>query len=119
MAFSTFQVQEYKDNLIKKAEELILTGFPEKIVQLNELLATPKFAERNFSDVYQSLNIPIPDPIDFTEAGGGDGDGPANKRARLELTNVVGTKVLALPSGKVDCNTEICELISVVKPVGG
>lgn len=48
-----FQVQEYKDELIKKAETLIMTGFPEKIVQLNEILETSMFADRNFHDVYQ------------------------------------------------------------------
>lgn len=47
------QVKEYKDELISKAEALITTGFPEKIVQLNELLATQMFADRNFHDVYQ------------------------------------------------------------------
>lgn len=46
-------MKEYKDELIKKAETLITTGFPEKIVQLNELLATQMFADRNFQDVYQ------------------------------------------------------------------
>lgn len=30
-----------------------MTGFPEKIVQLNEILETPMFADRNFQDVYQ------------------------------------------------------------------
>lgn len=49
----SLQVQEYKDELIKKAETLIMTGFPEKIVQLNEILETPMFADRNFQDVYQ------------------------------------------------------------------
>lgn len=46
-------MKEYKDELISKAEALITTGFPEKIVQLNELLATQMFADRNFHDVYQ------------------------------------------------------------------
>lgn len=46
-------MKEYKDELISKAEALITTGFPEKIVQLNELLATQMFADRNFDDVYQ------------------------------------------------------------------
>lgn len=56
----SFQVQEYKDGLIKKAETLIMTGFPEKIVQLNEILETPMFADRNFHDVYQvSVTIAI------------------------------------------------------------
>lgn len=113
------KVQEYKDTLIKKAEELIIKGFPEKIVKLNDLLATPEFAERNFTDVYQDLNIPVPDPIDLNSVEGekADSDEPGAKRARLDLSSVSGTKVMALPNGRVHCNTPICDLIKVVKPV--
>lgn len=113
------KVQDYKDNLIKKAEELIIKGFPEKIVKLNDLLATPEFSERNFTDVYQDLNIPVPDPIDLNNAEGEktDSDEPGAKRARMDLCSVSGTKVMALPSGRVQCNTPICDLIKVVKPV--
>lgn len=113
------KVQEYKDTLIKKAEELIIKGFPEKIVKLNELLSTPEFAERNFTDVYQDLNIPVPDPIDLNNPEGekADAEEPAAKRARVDLSSVSGTKVMALPNGRVQCNTPICDLIKVVKPV--
>lgn len=116
---TTQKVQEYKDTLIKKAEELIIKGFPEKIVKLNDLLATPEFAERNFTDVYQDLNIPVPDPIDLnnTEGEKADSEEPAAKRARVDLSSVSGTKVMALPNGRVQCNTPICDLIKVVKPV--
>lgn len=51
--FKIMQVQEYKDGLIKKAEALITVGFPEKIVQLNELLETQMFSKRDFHDVHQ------------------------------------------------------------------
>lgn len=116
---TTQKVQEYKDTLIKKAEELIIKGFPEKIVKLNDLLATPEFAERNFTDVYQDLNIPVPDPIDLnnTEGEKADVEEPAAKRARVDLSSVSGTRVMALPNGRVQCNTPICDLIKVVKPV--
>lgn len=46
-------MQEYKDSLIKKAENLIITGFPEKIVKLNELLETALFADRDFAEMHQ------------------------------------------------------------------
>lgn len=116
---TTQKVQDYKDTLIKKAEELIIKGFPEKIVELNDLLATPEFAERNFTDVYQDLNIPVPDPIDLNNIEGekADSEEPASKRARVDLSSVSGTKVMALPNGRVQCNTPICDLIRVVKPV--
>lgn len=123
------QVQDYKDSLIKKAEQLIIQGFPEKIVELNELLDTPMFSERNFTEVHQDLNIPVPDPILVSNNGsdaaadgsantdGGDADQPAAKRARTEPPAAVGTKVMYLPSGSVPCNTPLCEMIKVVKPI--
>lgn len=70
----------------------------------------------------KELNIPIPDAI--TENHVNDFEAISAKRARIEentkssefLSSPSGTKVLALPSGKVSCNTPICELIKVVKP---
>lgn len=95
---------------------LITRGFPEKIVELNEILETKMFADRNFHDVYQQVNIPIPD-VSSNHVDEEDG-APPSKRTRLSETALVsGTKVLALPSGTVHCNTPICELIKVVKPV--
>lgn len=96
---------------------LITRGFPEKIVELNEILETKMFADRNFHDVYQQVNIPIPDAIVLNHVDETK-DEPPNKRARLSEAAVSsGTKVLALPSGTVHCNAPICELIKVVKPV--
>uniref|UniRef100_A0A182M6W0 Proteasome activator PA28 C-terminal domain-containing protein n=1 Tax=Anopheles culicifacies TaxID=139723 RepID=A0A182M6W0_9DIPT len=110
------KVQQYKDNLINRAEILIVKEFPERIVRLNALLETPQFSERCFRDVYQELNIPVPEPIVL------DGEGPA-KRPRLNSnapTSPVdgnGTKVHALPSGRVECNKPISELVCIVKPI--
>jgi proteasome activator subunit 3 (PA28 gamma) len=107
-------VQEYKETLIKKAEELIVFGFPAKIVELNDMLATNKFAERNFAEVYQELNISVPEPIIPSES---ENDGPPAKRSRVETSDPIGTKVMILPSGSVKCNAPICEIIKLVKPV--
>lgn len=75
------------------------------------------FADRNFHDVFQQVNIPIPDSIAVNNIDENDG-GPPNKRTRLsDSAQISGTKVLALPSGTVHCNIPICELIKVVKPV--
>ncbi|XP_018784107.1 PREDICTED: proteasome activator complex subunit 3 [Bactrocera latifrons] len=118
---TTKQVQDYKDSLIKKAEQLIIQGFPEKIVELNELLATPMFSDRNFNEVHQDLNIPTPDPILVnnhaeTANDGGDADQPAAKRPRTDHF-VPGTKVMCLPTGSVPCNEPLCEMIKIVKPI--
>lgn len=118
---TTKQVQDYKDSLIKKAEQLIIQGFPEKIVELNELLATPMFSDRNFNEVHQDLNIPTPDPILVNNHAdsaddGGDADQPAAKRPRTDHF-VPGTKVMCLPTGSVPCNEPLCEMIKIVKPI--
>lgn len=107
-------MQDYKDALIKKAEELIVVGFPAKIVELNDLLSTKDFAERSFVDVYQDLNINIPEPVPVSS---NDNDQPPSKRARVEAADVIGTKVMILPSGSVKCNAPICDIIKVVKPI--
>lgn len=65
------------------------------------------------------MNIPVPDPIpvgSYDELGSADKE-PPPKRIRVESNTVSGTKVMMLPSGSVACNTPICELIKVVKPV--
>lgn len=95
---------------------MIVHGFPAKIVELNELLATENFAERNFKEVHQDLNINVPEPI---ISDNNDSDGaPSAKRARMESsTDTTGTKVMILPNGSVKCNEPICEIIKVVKPV--
>ncbi|XP_055371230.1 proteasome activator complex subunit 3 [Condylostylus longicornis] len=120
------KVQDYKDSLIKKAEQLITYGFPEKIVELNDLLATPMFSDRNFSEVHQELNIPVPDPIVLTNhCGNNDGAGcssdePSLKRPRLDNETahfIPGTKVMALPNGSVPCNQPLCDMIKLVKPI--
>ncbi|XP_053678493.1 proteasome activator complex subunit 3 [Anopheles nili] len=114
------KVQQYKDNLINRAETLIVKEFPERIVRLNTLLETPQFSERSFTDVYQELNIPIPEPILM------DGE-ISSKRPRLSSVTPmspvdgngtgIGTKVHALPSGRVECNRPIGELVCIVKPI--
>lgn len=100
-------------------------GFPEKIVELNELLSTSMFSERNFSDVHQDLNIPVPEPIvvnnNINQMAIGDGGcSPPPKKSRYDSATVAaiaGNKVMCLPTGSVSCNGPLCEMIKVVKPI--
>ncbi|XP_049808870.1 proteasome activator complex subunit 3 isoform X2 [Schistocerca nitens] len=106
------------DVATKKAEELILKGFPQKIVELNELLETPPFA-RELNTVHQSLNIPVPDPIVLNSTAHHEADPPPPKKWKNDAgkeEKVGGTKVMVLPTGLVPCNKYLCELVHVVKP---
>ncbi|XP_043258771.1 proteasome activator complex subunit 3 [Colletes gigas] len=108
------KVQEYKDSLKTKAEQLLLKGFPEKIVQLNELLESCRFCNRKLSDVHQELNVPIPDPIILNHSD----ETPIIKKQKVDnsVDNTSGTKVMVLPNGPVPCNKTLCEFIRIVKP---
>lgn len=116
-------MKEYKDGLIKKAENLITVGFPEKIVRLNELLETRMFANRNLNDVhqvnidiysieiliflsaslthqilwFQALNIPVPEAI--TENHVNDFEAVPSKRQRIDGNAKSTTESLTGPSG--------------------
>ncbi|CAB3236771.1 unnamed protein product [Arctia plantaginis] len=112
----TKKVQDYKDSLKIKAEHLIIKGFPEKIVKLNQLLETPNFQDRDLSDVHQDLNIPVPPPSSGTNE-------PNAKRQRIDSSelsssnaSVEGTRVYSLPNGTVPCNKPLSDLIHLVKP---
>ncbi|XP_069677079.1 proteasome activator complex subunit 3 isoform X3 [Periplaneta americana] len=116
--YCLLQVQEYKDSLKSKAEDLILKGFPKKIVELNELLETEQFGRSDLTEVHQPLNIPVPDPVIVNSHVV---DQPASKKWKYDNcvdseSEVPGTKVMALPSGTVACNKHLCELVHVVKP---
>lgn len=105
-------MQEYKDSLKSKAEELVLKGFPDTIVKLNEIMETPQFHNRELADVHQDLNIPVPDPVVINNS---NLELPPAKRPRYENTTD-GTKVMALPHGSVPINKNLTDLISIVKP---
>lgn len=81
------------------------------------------FSQRDFSDVHQSLNIPVPGPITQNHSNDAEGATPS-KRPRVAepkstepIVGAAGTKVLALPTGIVTCNVPICDLIKIVKPI--
>lgn len=99
-----------------QAEQLLLKGFPEKIVELNQILETPGFRSKNLADVHQNLNVPIPEPIALNHSE----DSPPTKKMKRENNTdeqeQSGTKVMALPNGPVPCNQRLCDLIKIVKP---
>jgi len=83
-----------------QAEELVLNGFPVKIVELNELLTTPLLNNKDMTEIHQDLNVPVPDPILLNND---ISVGSPVKRPRIEANktplNVDGTKVMVLPNG--------------------
>lgn len=107
------QVQDYKDSVKTQAEELVLKGFPETIVKLNNILETPQFKNRAFTDVHQDLNVPIPDPILVNSHT----DLPPAKKTKYDNSiSKEGSRVMVLPTGSVPTNKHLVDLIGSVKP---
>lgn len=55
--------------MLSQAEELVLKDVPRKIVVLDELLKTSQFNKKNLDEVHESLNIPVPEPIQLNKYG--------------------------------------------------
>ncbi|KAK9692872.1 Proteasome activator pa28 beta subunit [Popillia japonica] len=113
------KVQEYIDSLKVKAEELIFNGFPDKIVQLNNIIETSNFKNKLSVNVHQDLNIPIP-----AANSGNTSDGllPAKRikytNNRIASENSIETNddtnnYLLSP---IPINRHVMELVAVVKP---
>jgi len=113
MADASQEVETYKEGLKAQAEKLVIKGFPETIVKLNNLLETPQFKDRQFIDVHQDLNIPVPDPILLNHT-----DLPPAKKTKYDnsISSQDGTKVVILPTGSVPTNKHLVDLVESVKP---
>ncbi|KAG5874408.1 hypothetical protein JTB14_033165 [Gonioctena quinquepunctata] len=107
------KVQEYKEEVKKQAEQLVLKVFPETIVNLNTILETVRFKNRKFSEVHQELNIAVPEPIVLNSHS----ELPPAKKTKLDSCfSQDGTKVMILPTGSVTTNKHLVDLIEQVKP---
>lgn len=131
------EVESFKQNILKTAEEMVVNKFPKRIIELNKMLSSGKLTASP-SSVFQKINIPVPDlsakdqgssSSQQASAGGqqnADANGETGQNAKrtkfahcpAHLDNVtVGTKVLVLPDGVVPSNKFIVELINEIKPL--
>lgn len=55
LLFAIFQLQEYKSNLIQRGQELVVNGFPSKIMGLNDVLMSSDFADKSFNFDYEVI----------------------------------------------------------------
>jgi proteasome activator subunit 3 (PA28 gamma) len=112
------EVHNFKEQIKKEAEALVLKTFPQKILELQALLIGNKFNRKNLSDICTDVNIPIPEPP-FVNHDNSSQDLPSKKRkyTAIDFDGLSGTKVLVLPNGISPCNKHVVELIEIVKPL--
>lgn len=111
------EVEAFKQTILKTAEDLVVSKFPNRIVQLNRMLSSGKLT-CDPSIVYQKINIPVPDVSAKKQQTSSATNSFAQCPAHLDNT-VAGTKVLVLPNGVVPSNVFIVNLINEIKPLIG
>lgn len=57
------EVEAFKQNILKTAEDMVVNKFPQRIIQLNKMLSSGKLTSKP-SSVYQKINVPVPDVSD-------------------------------------------------------
>lgn len=64
------EVDAFRQEILKSAEEMVVNKFPKRIVQLNKMLTSGRLT-CDPSTVYQKINIPVPDCTPPKEASSG------------------------------------------------
>lgn len=110
------KVKEFKDNFKEEGDHLVQDVFPAKILELEELYQSMTMS--CLADIHVDLNIPVPDPILFSNSA--SGDEPSGKKRKIENdnhNNVSGTPVMILPNGPAPSNKKLVVLAEKLKPL--
>ncbi|XP_060635964.2 proteasome activator complex subunit 1 [Anolis sagrei] len=111
------QVKSFKEKLCAQAEELVSTRFPEKIVELSELLKITALNVLDLISLRVELDIPVPDPKkdeerrkkqEKDEKDAGKEEKSSKKKSDDEEK--------APPCGPICHNEKITSLLNLVKP---
>lgn len=115
--------EDFKEQCKKEAEAIVKETFPVKVLELHKLLESDKFSPDRIYSIEEGINIPVPQPIVLNNDSHQDTVEQVNpKKRKLDavvndgLPQIAGSKVLALPNGLVKSNTQLLELIKIVKP---
>ncbi|XP_017487859.1 PREDICTED: proteasome activator complex subunit 3-like [Rhagoletis zephyria] len=125
------EINSWKEDIKKQAEELVLKTFPRKTLELHQLFTSPKFNIKHLSAIKTDINIPVPDYPYVKDvssiSNNHDGESPSKSQSKKrkylaiskddDLKNDAGSRVLVLPYGSVPCNKNIVALIDIVKPL--
>jgi len=113
---SNTKLEEWKANWKTEAEKIVVETFPNKVLELDALISSPKFLLQRLPEFQADINVPIPEVNNCQE-----NCSTVSKKRKLdedgELNALAGTKVVAFVNGVVPSNKRLLELINVVKPI--
>jgi proteasome activator subunit 3 (PA28 gamma) len=105
-------VETYKENIKKTAEDLVLNQFPERILELQNLLNSEKFDYKDLSIAHSFIHIPIPPKHSIS----GEEENVDKIVANECDSNEKNCKSFLFPNGVVESNPHLLELIEILKP---
>ncbi|KJH43219.1 MIT domain protein [Dictyocaulus viviparus] len=107
---------DYKMELFKEAERIVMEEFPKKVIEYDSLLKTYRFSYARLPEMIPNpdLNIPVPNvnPVDE--------DAPVAKKLKLEDVhgdNHNGVPVYGFINGNVPCNSQLADLMDQIRPL--
>ncbi|ESN93698.1 hypothetical protein HELRODRAFT_186068 [Helobdella robusta] len=116
MSEAETQVEELKNKTKAKGEQLIKETIPKKILELNKLLESDIFSMSRYKSVIVKLNIPVPEVTSSPRLAINCENAKKRKMDCLEDVENIGTKVYSIPGGSVPLNTQLADLLDLIKP---
>jgi len=115
------QVDNFKENISKEAEELVTIFFPKKCMELDQFLQSDVLQLKDIGSIHKPLNIATPEVSSNNNTGNGS---DAKKRKLNEsgdecrglVTGDAKSKIFVFPNGPVPSNEKLLKVIEFLKP---
>ena len=116
------EFSSFKEKIKGEAEELVLTKFPRKILELNILSNSEKFSPNSAIKLIE-INIPVPPPKSELKSSSVSNLNTKTKSISIsdkDLVEVDNELIIVKPflfsNGRVECNPYLTEMIDELKP---
>ncbi|KAE9414714.1 hypothetical protein Angca_008343 [Angiostrongylus cantonensis] len=111
---------DYKLELFKEAERIVMEEFPKKVIEYDNLLKTYRFSYARLPEMIPDpdLNIPVPHVIHSSSME--DKDSPVVKKRKLDEVHGEyhnGLPVYGFINGSVPCNSQLADLMDQIRPL--
>ncbi|GMT19404.1 hypothetical protein PFISCL1PPCAC_10701, partial [Pristionchus fissidentatus] len=111
MASSNDKLSAFRARLQTEAEKLILEVFPQKVLDLDQMIFDDKYSFKRLPEILPTgdLNIPIPEP----EKVNGESDAPATKKRKIGNGEAESVCI----NGVIPKNEHLGELMEEIRPM--
>jgi proteasome activator subunit 3 (PA28 gamma) len=110
-------MENFLEQIKSNAENLVKNVFPQKILELDDLIKTDQLKIENMSNILDAINLPSKE--DLVKNSITENDTKLEKR-NPDLTNqekeIVGKSIMCLENDLIQTNQKLIELLKIIKP---